>query len=193
MNKLFKHWLFLGTRPPLLLIGFIGSLIHRSFFAGAAKRHAEEREVQLAATVTKMFAFLFDLSSARIIARDPTLEFPPPFDLAYVFVVKGHIAYRFLRGRDEEAVSLRLAGTDDRWNELSVVLDLVDAPEQVKLGSIDGFYAASRLLRSNLKAIEEAFSEAHYPELREKLDDWYTRHKIRLKALSTELNRQLYG
>ena len=165
MNKLFKHWLFLVTRPPLLLIGLTGHLMYQSLFAKGDRQRAERREMQLAASVRKIFSFLFIDNSARIVDRDPTLKFPPPFDLAYVFVVKANIAYRFLRGRDEEAVSLRLAGTDDGWNELSLVLGLVDAPEQVKVGSIDGFYAASRLLRSNLEAIEEAFSEAHYPEL----------------------------
>ena len=167
--------------------------MYQALFAKADRQRAEKRELQLAASVRQIFSFLFVDNIARIVGRDPTLGFPPPFDLAYVFVVKGNIAYRFLRGRDEESVSLRLAGTDGRWSELSLVLSLVDAPEQVKVGSIDGFYAASRLLRSNLKAIEEAFSEAHYPELPEKLDDWYARHKIRLKALSTEINRELYG
>ena len=101
--------------------------------------------------------------------------------------------FRFVRGREEEHVSLRGKDNDEPWHELSVILDLIDAPEQVKPGSIDDFYPASRLLRSNLEAIEQAFTEEHYPDLRTKLDDWYSRRQVRLKALSTELNRQLYG
>jgi hypothetical protein len=96
-------------------------------------------------------------------------------------------------GREDEHVSLRGKDNHEPWHELSVILDLTDAPEHVKPGSIDNFYAASRLLRSNLGAIEQAFADENYPALKVKLDDWYSRRQVRLKALSTELNRQLYG
>jgi hypothetical protein len=193
MSELLKRCILMVVRPPLLLIRALASVVYPVVFGRSDKRIAETRELQLAVTVKEVFSFLFIESDAKIVGRDPVLQFPPPFDYASICVARRNLMFRFVRGREEEHVSLRRSDTDERWHELSSVLDLVEAPENVKRGSVQDFYTASRLLQSNLKAIEEAFSEVHYPEFREKIDEIYTRDRIVLKQHETELNRRLYG
>jgi hypothetical protein len=193
MSELLKRCILMLVRPPLLLIRALASVVYPAVFGRSDKRIAETRELQLAVTVKEVFAFLFIESDAKIVGRDPVLQFPPPFDYASICVVRRNLMFRFVRGREEEHVSLRRSDIGERWHELSLVLDLVDAPENVKRGSLQDFYTASRLLQSNLKVIEEAFSEVHYPEFRKKIDEIYARDRVILKQHETELNRRLYG
>lgn len=193
MSELIKRGILMVVRPPLLLIRALASVIYPALFGRRDNRIAETRELKLATTVKKVFSFLFIDSDATIVGRDPALQFPPPFDYASICVTRSNLTFRSVRGREEEHVSLRRSDIDGRWHELSLVLDVVGAPENVRRGSVQDFYTASRLLQSNLKSIEEALSEAHYPEFREKIDEIYARDRVVLKQHETELNRRLYG
>ena len=146
MRKSVNRIAVTAARPPLLLIRFAAGLIYRVFFASGDARAAKKRESELAELIMKVFSFLFNQNLAKIAGRDPTLQFPPPFDYATVCVVSGNLMYRFIRGREEEHVSLQLIDRDERWHELSLILNVIDTPERVQRGSVQDFRIASACL-----------------------------------------------
>jgi hypothetical protein len=158
-------------------------------FGRKDKRLAEERRRCLIKVVLSTFSFLFTERKATIA---PPTDAIPPFDYATVIVTDNNVIYRFTKGRNEERVDLGSALEPGRWHELSLVIGILDGPEEVQRGSIQDFQTAARLLKTNFGAIEEAFSETHYPRLKKQLNEIYKRDRVIMRQHEIEINRRLY-
>jgi len=179
-------------RPPTVVIGYLADGVYSLLFARAEQRRARTREEQLAQGIRSNLPFLFSDYNAEIIPNGEDITFPPPFDYAVVTVALSGLLVRFLRGRGELAVQLALRDAPKEWHELSLVLNVIDVPEEVKRGATYSLPDAARFLKTYLRQIQEAFSD-RYPAVRQRLDEVYSRDRLIIRQWETEINRRLYS
>jgi len=186
-----ERWVIAVIRAPFRVFGALVDLVYFLFFSRAAKRRAQSREKLLSDQIRRKLHFLFESYDAEVVSNGKDIIFPPPFDYAIVTLSVGTVRIRFLHGRGELDVELAARDAPETWHELSLVLSLIDVPEQVIRGtySLDD---VARLLETYIHEILEQLSDEH-SVLKQRLDEAHRREELITRQWQTEINRKLYG
>jgi len=167
-------------------------MIYSFLFARADKRSAQTRERQLADEIHENLPFIFETYNAEIVPNGEDISFPPPFDYAVITTAVGALLIRFIRGRGELEVQVALRNAPGNWHELSLVLNVIDIPQEVHRGATYSLPDVARFLKTYMHQIQEAFSDK-YPAVKQRLDEFYSRDRLIIRQWETEINRKLYG
>jgi hypothetical protein len=183
-------WAGLELMRPILVPTFwLLEQAYKLFFARSDLRSSMEREQRFAQEVRANLSILFHDYAGTIVADEAT-KHPRPFNYAVVVVQLEDISFRFVRGRGEFRVQVKPNPAPSDWEELPLVLHLIDqAFELREFASLPGIEAA---LRPRIGQLKKALSADGYANLHQHLADVHKRERAVIKQWETEINRKLY-
>ena len=157
------------------------------------KQLARKHEQQLAADIRLAFGAFFGKHAIRIIPNQG-VPFPPGFDYAYVTVTLENFLLRFIPGRGELGVLIAPAFAPMDWHDLSLVLDVAKAEDDLQRMEFRDVWHAARSLQPHLQAVTELFTQDRFADVKHRLDrEVYTYERFAIRQWETETNARLYG
>lgn len=102
------------------------------------------------------------------------------------------ILLRFIRGRGDLDVDVAAKSTPTEWHALSLRISALHTEDDIRRTSLNDLLDVARVLKPNLRRIEDVLSSAKYPEIKRRLASFYKYERVVAKQLETEINRNLY-
>jgi hypothetical protein len=187
-GQMFKITLEL-LRPILAPMFWVLERGYKILFGRRDVRLSMEEEERLASEIRTALSFLFDEQGGKIV-RDYAVQYPTPFDYAFVIVVLDDLRFRFFRGRGELRAYVASGRTPGAWEELPLVLSIIDAGFERR--DFSSFSDVAAALKPRMQLLKQAFSEARNPELQQQLSDVHGHERAVIRQWETEINRRLY-
>lgn len=176
------------ARPILIPIFWGMGKAYEALFGGSDLRSSRSSEAQFEQAIRENLRFLFEDYSAGI-TSDETIKHPRPFDYAIAIVSAGGLAFRFIKGRGEFRVQIAMDPKGSDWEELPTVLQIID--EQFQRSEFSSFMDIESALKPRMAFLQQSFSAAHKPALRQRLADAHCHEKAVIRQWETEINRRL--
>jgi hypothetical protein len=176
-------------RPILVPVIWAVEKTYAALFGHRDLRLSKEDDERLAQEIRSNLSFLFDDYGARIVP-DETLKHPRPFDYAVVIVSLDELSFRFIRGRGEFRVQVVPNRTPSVWEDLPLVLAMVDA--EFERREFSSFLDVAASLKHRMKLLQEAFSADRCPELQQQLSEVHSHERAVIRQWETEMDRRLY-
>lgn len=191
MGREFNRLVVAILKPPLRVLGFVVSSAYSALFGWYDKRLAKREQELLEREVQDQLSFLLVERNARILAAKKVKHLSD-IDWPIATVVVEGLLVQFRRWRGELQVHVAPERMPNDWQELSLVLSVIDVPGGFDLRSVYWMSDVALWLRVHLDRILAAFSEERYLETKQRLDDVHARDGIAIKQWETEVNRRLY-
>jgi hypothetical protein len=191
LNK-FWRWVVLESVAPFVLVGVGVQKTYHFLFRESILRRSREGERQFARDIQRDLKFLFDDYSGRIVPDD-AVEYPLPFDFAFVIVGLDNLFFRFFRGRDAFEVWVAPSFAPKEWAELQWVLSRIGRAAPFEPREFLSLEDIANLLKPRMTFIREAFSPEQYPEIERHLSDMRSHERAVARQLSSEINRRIQG
>jgi len=176
-------------KPILVPIFWALGKAYNVLFGPSDLRSSHSSEEQLRQKIRENLSFLFDEYGARI-ESDQTLPHPRPFDYAVVITSIQGLAFRFIRGRGEFTVQVSPTRIPLVWEDLTLVLNIIDPAFQQR--DFSSFADAAVALKGHIASLREAFS-AGESELQRRLSDAHIHERVVIRQRENEINRRLYN
>jgi hypothetical protein len=175
-------------RPILLPLFWVMEKTYDLLFGRSDPRSSKAQEEQLAQEVRENLPFLFDHYGGRI-ESDETLKHPRPFDYAVAIVSLDALSFRFFRGRGEFRVQVASNDTPRSWEDLPLVLGMIDPGFEQK--EFSSFLEVEVALKPRMERLQVAFSEDRQADLRQRLSDVHDHQRAVIRQWETEIKSQV--
>lgn len=140
-------------------------------------------------TYSVVYLSYLTITGGRL-CHDETLKHPRPFDYAVAIVVLDELSLRFIRGRGEFTVQVARNCAPGSWEELPLVLSIID--EGFDQRYFSSFKEVAVALKPRMNRLLEALSTDQYPELQKRLANAHAYDRAVIRQWETEINRRLY-
>jgi hypothetical protein len=190
MSNSIQRWIVQEMMRPLVMVGSALGKVDELLFGRYHIRSSKKREHQFAQEIRRDLPFLFNEESGATVP-DNTVKHPRPFDFASVTVDLDDLRFRFFRGRGDLRAWVAPQHAPNDWEELPLVLRVLDAPEWVESKPFLFWDDLARVLKPRMAHLREALSVARYPELMVSLSDVHKQEQSVIRQWETETNRRL--
>jgi hypothetical protein len=188
MEKRMRDFLIEVFRPVYLLLSFVLRFVYKVLFGWLEIWSQRKADASLLHDIRVNLHFLFPTGS---VVKERWYRVLP-FDYASVRINYGNVCYCFTRGREELNVSLSPRHAPAETHRLVVVIAALDSTDAAEQKPTRQFSDVEDVLRPRLDALDDAFSESHYPDFRPKLLREKNALRVLAKQAEWELNRRLF-
>jgi hypothetical protein len=192
MRRTLNRWVVAILTPPFRAVGLVVTSLYSLLFGWYDKRLARMEQRRLEEEVREQLSFLFSTRNAHLL---PSREIDrlANIDWPTVTISVDGLLLRFRRWRGELQAYVATEREPNDWEELSLVLSLIETPENVERKPVYWLSDVARWLKLNLDHMKNAFSEDHYSTLKKRLAEASKYDRVVARQWENEINRRLYG
>jgi len=174
---------------PVVLLGSVVERAHKLLFGPSEVRRSQAADQAFGLEIQRNLPFLF-VEHAGTILMDESLEYPRPFDYTVAIVALADLSFRFIRGRGEFRAQIAPERTLEAWEDLPLVLRLIDTDFEAR--EFSSLQDAATALQPRMDRLIESFSADRRPALQQRLSSVHEQERAVIRQWQSEIKRRLY-